>query len=158
MSISSVNSGTFRPLAQSARLPRSSFRGFPDPTRLPRMDLMGSTEWGNTPYSVAIRRRATPDSICFTSLGHCCGHLPQVVQRHISSLSMSVRPKVASRTSLRMLKFVTRFQGQTLSHKPHWKQRLKASPPCDFISVIISLKGAIVSTGFLPYFLIFFYF
>ena len=29
------------------------------------------TEAGKTPYSVAIRRKATPDSICLTSRGHC---------------------------------------------------------------------------------------
>ncbi len=75
---------------------------------------------GNTPYSVAMRRSATPDSICLTSRGQSCGHLPQVVQRQMSSLSISVRPKVASRTSLRMLKLRTRFQGQTVSHRPHW--------------------------------------
>jgi hypothetical protein len=80
---------------------------------------MGFTDGGKTPYSVAILRRATPESICRTSLGHCWGHLPQVVQRHISSLSISVNPKVASRTSLRMLKDLTLFQGHTTSHNPH---------------------------------------
>jgi hypothetical protein len=81
-----------------------------------------------------------------TSLGHCWGHLPQVVQRHISSLSISVKPKVASLTSLRMLKVVTRFHGQTTSHKPHWKHLLKASPPLAFMTSMISLYGATVST------------
>ena len=81
---------------------------------------IGLTESGNTSYSVAIRRRATPNSICLTPRGQTCGHLPQVVQRQMSSLSISVRPKVASRTSLRMLNCVTLFQGQTVSHMPHW--------------------------------------
>ncbi len=58
-------------------------------------------------------------SICFTSRGHRWGHLPQVVQRQISSFSISERPKVASRMSLRMLNFLTLFQGQTVSHFPH---------------------------------------
>ncbi len=69
-----------------------------------RMEL---TDLGKTPYSVAIRRKATPDSICFTSRGHCWGHLPQVVHRQMSSPSISVMPKVASRTILRMLKDLT---------------------------------------------------
>jgi hypothetical protein len=43
----------------------------------------------------------------------------------MSSLSISVMPKVAWRTILRMLNWRTRFQGQTASHKPHWKHRLK---------------------------------
>jgi hypothetical protein len=55
----------------------------------------------------------------FTPLGHCLGQLPQVVHRHISSLSISVRPKVASRIILRILNFLTLFQGQTVSHIPH---------------------------------------
>jgi hypothetical protein len=97
---------------------------------------------------VAILRRATPESICLTSLGHFWGHLPQVVQSHISSVSISVRPNVASLTILRMLKFLTLFQGQTVSHNPHWKHLLKASPPLAFISSTISLKGVTVSTVF----------
>jgi hypothetical protein len=48
------------------------------------------------------------------------GHLPQVVQRQMSSLSISVSPSAASRTSLRMLNLPTRLQGQTVSHMPHW--------------------------------------
>ena len=78
------------------------------------------TEAGNTPYSVAILRRETPISICFTPLGQCEGQVPQVVQRQMSSPSISVRPRLASRMILRMLKFLTLFQGQTTSHLPHW--------------------------------------
>jgi len=88
---------------------------------------------------VATLRKATPDSICFTSLGHCWGHLPQVVQRQISSLSISVKPNVASRTSFRMLKLLTLFHGQTESHNPHWKHLLKASPPLALMTSMISL-------------------
>jgi hypothetical protein len=52
---------------------------------------------------------------------------------------MSVKPKVASRTILRMLKVVTLFHGQTTSHSPHWKHRLKASPPLALMTSMISL-------------------
>jgi hypothetical protein len=88
---------------------------------------------------VATLRKATPESICLTSLGHCWGHRPQVVQRQMSSVSMSVKPKVASRTILRMLNFVTLFHGQTTSHSPHWKHLLKASPPLALMTSMISL-------------------
>ena len=111
---------TDRPSAHLARLARSSPNGLPSARRLAATARIGCTECGNTSYSVAILRSATPDSICLTSRGQTCGHLPQVVQRQMSSLSISVRPKVASRTSLRMLKFRTRFHGQTVSHRPHW--------------------------------------
>ena len=80
---------------------------------------IGLAPFAKTSYCVATLRSATPDSICFTSLGHCWGHLPQVVQRQMSSVSISVNPKVASRTSLRMLNFVTLFHGQTASQRPH---------------------------------------
>ncbi len=103
------------------------------------MVRIGLTGAGKTPYSVAILRKDTPDSICFTSRGHRWGHRPQVVQRHMSSLSISVRPNVASRTSLRMLKVVTLFHGQTESHNPHWKHLLNASPPLALMTSMISL-------------------
>jgi hypothetical protein len=45
-----------------------------------------------------------------------------------------------------MLKRLTLFHGQTVSHKPHWKQRLKASPPLALMTSMISLLGATVST------------
>ena len=108
------------PCAQSARFARSSPNGLPSARRLAATPGIGFAPSAKTPYSVAIRRNATPDSICLTSRGQICGHLPQVVQRQMSSLSISVRPKVASRTILRMLKFLTLFQGQTVSHMPHW--------------------------------------
>ena len=63
---------------------------------------------------------ATATSIWSTPRGHSDGHVPQVVQRQTSSDSMSGRPKAAWRTSLRMLKDRTRFQGHTTSHLPHW--------------------------------------
>jgi hypothetical protein len=66
-----------------------------------------------------ILRKDTPDSIIFTPRGHCLGQLPQVVQRHISSLSISVKPKFASRMTLRILKALTLFHGQTVSNNPH---------------------------------------
>ena len=84
------------------------------------MPRTGLAVVGKTPYSVAIRRRDTPDSICLTSRGHCWGHMPQVVQSQILSLSISVIPNVASRMILRMLNCLTRFHGQTTSHRPHW--------------------------------------
>ena len=102
------------------------------------MARMGLTEVGNTPYSVAILRRTTTDSICCTSRGHCWGQRPQVEQSQISSLSISVMPKKAWRTTLRMLTPRTRFQGQRVSHRPHWKQRLKYSPPLSRMSSMIS--------------------
>ncbi len=83
------------------------------------MAVTGLAEAGKTPYSVAILRKANPDSICLTSLGHCWGHIPQVVQSHISSASISVKPNVACLTILRILKAFTLFQGQTVSHSPH---------------------------------------
>ncbi len=83
------------------------------------MVRIGLTEVGKTPYSVAIRRNDTPDSIIFTPRGHCRGQFPQDVQRQISSPSTCVMPKVASRMILRMLKVLTRFHGQTVSHNPH---------------------------------------
>ena len=49
----------------------SEYGVFPSPTRLPLMVRIGWTGVGKTPYSVAILRKATPESICFTSLGHC---------------------------------------------------------------------------------------
>ena len=63
---------------------------------------------------------AMPASIWFTPLGQRLGQVPQVLQRQISSCSISVRPNVPCRTILRMLNFRTRFQGQTESHSPHW--------------------------------------
>jgi hypothetical protein len=42
--------------------------------------------------------------------------MPQVVQRQISSSSISGRPSAACQTILRMLKGRTLFQGQTTSH------------------------------------------
>jgi hypothetical protein len=42
-----------------------------------------------------------------------------VLQRQISSFSISVRPNVAWRTIFRMLNGRTRFHGQTVSHFPH---------------------------------------
>jgi hypothetical protein len=63
---------------------------------------------------------ATPTSICSTPRGHWDGQLPQVVQRQISSSSISGRPRAACHTILRMLKGRSRFQGQTTSHFPHW--------------------------------------
>ncbi len=65
-------------------------------------------------------RSATPASIWFTPLGQREGQVPQVLQRQISSCSISVRPKTPWRTTLRMLNCRTRFQGQTESHRPHW--------------------------------------
>jgi hypothetical protein len=63
---------------------------------------------------------ATPTSICSTPLGQWEGQRPQVVQRQISSSSISGSPRAACQTILRMLKGLTRFQGQTTSHFPHW--------------------------------------
>ncbi len=118
--MSSVNVFTERPSAQFARSARFSFSGLPSLCRLALTPRMGCTWVGKTLNSVAIRRRATPDSICCTSRGHCCGHRPHVVQRQMSSFSISVIPKLASRMTFRMLNVVTRFQGHTVSHRPHW--------------------------------------
>ena len=62
---------------------------------------------------------ATATSIWSTPRGHCDGHSPQVVQRQMSSTSISGSPSAACQTMRRMLKFVTRFQGQTTSHFAH---------------------------------------
>jgi hypothetical protein len=77
------------------------------------------TEFGKTPNSAASLREATPTSIIPTPRGHRCGHFPHVVQRQISSFSISVMPNAAWRTNLRMLKVRTLFHGQTVSHIPH---------------------------------------
>src|SRR4030042_4851851 len=150
MSLPAVNGFTERPSAQLALFCRSSPKGLPSSLRLALTVRTALTALGKTPYSVATLRKDTPDSICFTSLGHCCGTLPQVVQRQISSLSISVKPKVASRTILRILKLLTLFHGQTASHNPHWKHLLNASPPLALMTSMISLYGVTVSTVFLP--------
>jgi hypothetical protein len=38
-----------------------------------------------------------------------------------------------------MLKDLTLFHGQTVSHSPHWKHLLKASPPLALMTSMISL-------------------
>jgi hypothetical protein len=53
---------------------------------------MGATEEGMIWYSWATRRRATLISTWPTPRGQMDGHAPQVVQRQMSSLSISLRP------------------------------------------------------------------
>jgi hypothetical protein len=119
MSIPSVYALTDKPSAQAALFSRSSLKGLPLPSRLALTPRTGLTGVGKTPYSVEILRKDTPASMIFTPRGHCRGQFPQVVHRHISSVSISVKPKVASRMILRMLKVLTLFHGQTVSHNPH---------------------------------------
>src|SRR3990172_5014951 len=116
MSISSVKVLTLRPSAQFVRFLRGSPSGLPSEPRLALTERSGA---GEMPLSAAIRRKDTPTSICLTPRGHLVGQLLQVVHRHISSPSISGKPKLAWRTMLRMLNLLTRFHGQTTSHSPH---------------------------------------
>ena len=59
----SSNGLTPRPSAQAARSARFMLKGLPSACRLSPTVMMGVTESGNTPYSVAIRRKETPSLI-----------------------------------------------------------------------------------------------
>ena len=78
-----------------------SFPWFPALLMLPPTPR---SDRGMRPASAIIVRTIRTRSTMATSRGHRCTQVPQVVQRQISSASISVRPKVASRISLRMLK------------------------------------------------------
>ena len=59
---------------------------------------------------------------------------------------------MASRTILRMLKFRTRFQGQTVSHMPHWIAVLEGVSAARFDDVDDLFVGGYDFHGFLALF------